>query len=144
MRTIIATLITAAFVLSGCTGSEQQLDFADREEAGSTDANMPAASEDGSQPDGNQDEASRAAADASASDRGSVETVEAGEAGEVDVRIIDGRQLELAEVRDAAGWTHRIDDEERDEIEIDFRRDDGRNVELEVELEDGRLKVQVD
>ena len=144
MRTITATLITPALVLSGCTGSDQQLDFADREEVGSTGADMTGANEEGSQPEGNQDEASRAAADADAADRGSVETVEPGEAGEVDVRIIDGRQLELVDVRDAAGWTHRIDDEQRDEIEIDFRHDDGRDVELELELEDGRLKVEVD
>jgi hypothetical protein len=144
MRTITAPLITAALVLSGCAGSEQQLDFADREEIGSTGADTTEANEDESQRDGNQGGASRAAADTGAPDGGSVQTVEAGEAGEVDIRVIDRRQLELVDVREAAGWTHRIDAEERDEIEIDFRHDDGRRVELETEIEDGRLKVEVD
>lgn len=58
---------------------------------------------------------------------------------EVDVRIVGATRLELAEVREATGWTHRVDDVERAEIEIDFRCADGR----ELELEHGRLQVDV-
>jgi hypothetical protein len=61
----------------------------------------------------------------------------------VDVRIIDGRQLELVEVREADGWTHRVDDLEEQEIELDFRHTDGRTLELEIELEGGQLRVEI-
>lgn len=55
----------------------------------------------------------------------------------------EGDALVLGEVEPGAGWTYQVEDEERDEVEIEFRRDDGTEVDLEVELDDGRTEVKV-
>ena len=63
------------------------------------------------------------------------------EAGEVDMTR-DGDRLVLGDVRPAEGWTHRIDDQDDADIEIDFRRD-GREIDFEAELDDGRLDIEI-
>lgn len=70
-----------------------------------------------------------------------VRTISAGEAGSVTVAAVGGR-LELRSVDPAAGWTPRVEKSDGHEIEVTFWRD-GTTVEVEVELEDGRLKVEV-
>lgn len=64
------------------------------------------------------------------------------DAGEVEL-VVEGGAVRLAEARPAAGWTATDDLEDDDEeVEVDFRRD-GREVEFEAELDDGRLEVEV-
>lgn len=55
----------------------------------------------------------------------------------------EGDRLVLGEVQAAEGWTARVDDEEADEVEIDFRRDGTDVLDLEVEIDDGRVEVQI-
>jgi hypothetical protein len=63
------------------------------------------------------------------------------DAGEVEVRR-EGNSLVLGEIRPADGWTHTVDDQGDDEIEIDFRSN-GREVDIEFEIEGDRLDVEV-
>lgn len=65
----------------------------------------------------------------------------AGDAGEVELER-DGNNLRLVEVRPADGWRYEVEDDDDDEIEIEFR-DNGREIDFEAELDDGRLKVDV-
>jgi hypothetical protein len=55
----------------------------------------------------------------------------------------DGDRLVLGEVSAAEGWTSRVDDQEDDEVEIDFRDTAGEVLDLEVEIDDGRLEIQI-
>jgi hypothetical protein len=55
----------------------------------------------------------------------------------------EGDRLVLGDVRAAAGWTARVDDEEPDEVEIDFRRDGQDVLDLEVELDGARVRVEI-
>lgn len=67
------------------------------------------------------------------------------EAGTATVTATDGR-LTLVDVQAADGWTSRVDDEEGEEVQVDFRPDgqDTQDVlDLEVEVDDGRVQVQV-
>lgn len=63
------------------------------------------------------------------------------EAGEVDMSR-EGDRLVLGDVRPAEGWTHSVDEQGDDEIEIDFRRD-GREIDFEAEIDDGRLDIEI-
>ena len=63
------------------------------------------------------------------------------DAGEVELAV-DGNRLVLVDVRPNDGWSHRIDENDDDEIEIDFR-DNGREIDFEAELDDGWLKIDV-
>lgn len=64
------------------------------------------------------------------------------DAGEIQISS-DGDTVSLVETRPAAGWTATGDTEDdSDEVEVYFRRD-GREVEFEAELDDGRLEVEV-
>jgi hypothetical protein len=74
---------------------------------------------------------------------GSIQTVDIGGMGEVDVRVVEGRRMELVEVRLDPGWSHLVDEAEHDEIEMTFRHHDGRGVEVELELERGGVRVSV-
>jgi len=61
------------------------------------------------------------------------------------VTVTDGR-LAIADVQAADGWTSPVDDEDADEVEIDFRPDaQGTQdvLDLEVEIDDGRVEVQI-
>lgn len=64
-----------------------------------------------------------------------------GDAGTAVVRR-DGDRLVVDEVVPSSGWTHRVTEHGDDEIEIDFRRG-GEELELEVEIDDGRVEVDV-
>ncbi|UOY02585.1 hypothetical protein [Blastococcus sp. PRF04-17] len=55
----------------------------------------------------------------------------------------EGDRLVLGEVSAADGWTSRVDDQDDDEIEIDFRRNGSDALDLEVELDDGRKEVKI-
>jgi len=136
--TVLAALSVLAAACDGGTVADDADTGADAVELGSGEGDGPAPAGDdaATTDDGSTGQQDQAAA-------GGVETVQAGDAGEVDVRIVDGRRLELVEVREADGWTHQVDDLERDEIEIDFRHSDGRTIKLEVELENGQLKVEL-
>lgn len=68
----------------------------------------------------------------------------ASEVGEIDIEFTNGA-LTLQEVRPASGWQHRVTDEQSDEIDIDFRHDDGREVDVDFDVEDSRdLDISVD
>lgn len=79
---------------------------------------------------------------ASGGSGGATITVDAGDAGEIDVRR-NGDRVELVEVRPADGWEYREDDDDDDEVEIDFRTQ-GREMDVDVEIDDGRMKVDID
>src|SRR5690606_35628303 len=63
------------------------------------------------------------------------------DAGDVTLRV-EGDRLVLVDVQPSDGWTHRVDEDDDDEIEIDFR-DNGREIDFEAEIDDGRLKIDV-
>ncbi|MDQ2636877.1 MAG: hypothetical protein M3Y83_08390, partial [Actinomycetota bacterium] len=63
------------------------------------------------------------------------------DAGSAVVTFADGR-LTLQSVTPADGWTHRVDDQEPEEVEIAFRRG-AEELDLEVEVDDGRLEVEI-
>jgi hypothetical protein len=54
----------------------------------------------------------------------------------------EGDRLVLGQVSPAAGWTHEVTDQEADEVEVEFRRG-GEEVDLEVEIDDGRVEAEV-
>lgn len=67
------------------------------------------------------------------------------EAGTATVTVADGR-LTLVEVQAADGWTSRVDDEDADEVQIDFRPDGQGSqdvLDLEVEVDNGRVEVRI-
>jgi hypothetical protein len=63
------------------------------------------------------------------------------DAGSAVVTFADGR-LTLESVTPAEGWTHRVDDQEPDEVEIEFQRA-AEELDLELEVDDGRLEVTI-
>ncbi|KUH94279.1 hypothetical protein AU189_04785 [Mycolicibacterium acapulense] len=63
------------------------------------------------------------------------------DAGSAVVTFADGR-LTLESVTPAEGWTHRVDDQEPEEVEISFRRG-AEDLDLEIEVDDGRLEVSI-
>lgn len=63
------------------------------------------------------------------------------DAGTAVVTFADGR-LTLQSVTPADGWTHRVEDQESEEVEIAFRRG-AEELDLEVEIDDGRLEVSI-
>ncbi|WP_326546708.1 hypothetical protein QGN32_00225 [Mycolicibacterium sp. ND9-15] len=63
------------------------------------------------------------------------------DAGSAVVTFADGR-LTLESVTPAEGWTHQVDDEEADEVEIEFRRG-ADELDLELEIDNGRLEVKI-
>jgi hypothetical protein len=70
------------------------------------------------------------------------ETYRVRDAGEVTIAREGGR-LRLVSVSPSPGWSHRVTEQEPREIEITFRRD-GREIEFEAELEDGRIVTTID
>jgi hypothetical protein len=54
----------------------------------------------------------------------------------------EGNRLVPGQVRAANGWTAEITDRDNDEVEIEFRRG-FRELDLEVELVDGRVKAEI-
>lgn len=64
------------------------------------------------------------------------------EAGTAVVRRV-GPRLVVGKVSPRPGWTSRIDDRERDEVEIEFRASPRDELDLEVEIDDGKVEVQI-
>ncbi|OLT43992.1 hypothetical protein BJF85_20855 [Saccharomonospora sp. CUA-673] len=63
------------------------------------------------------------------------------EAGTAQV-VREGNRLVLRGVQPSEGWRQSVDSRDRDEVEIEFRK--GREqLDLEVELDDGRVEVQI-
>lgn len=132
-------------------------DGTEADEADTGAGDDPAASEDPDDQEAGTDTAttdadgSTDAEDTAGSGDGLVDLTEAipgtwpvGDAGTVTFGIVDGA-LVLDDVRAADGWDVDIDEQDADEIEVDFRRD---NVEwkIEIELEDGAtvLAIEID
>ncbi|CAN0597696.1 unnamed protein product, partial [Laminaria digitata] len=65
----------------------------------------------------------------------------AGEAGVVRVQV--GQTLRLILFKAARGWDAKVTEEEPDEIEVSFYRG-AEEIEFEVEIERGELRVEVD
>jgi hypothetical protein len=67
-----------------------------------------------------------------------------GDAGTVTFSIVDG-SLVLDEVATADGWSSDVDEQDPDEIEVDFRQGDVE-WEIEIELEEGgsTLEIEID
>ncbi|ODQ92068.1 hypothetical protein BHQ18_04325 [Mycolicibacterium flavescens] len=63
------------------------------------------------------------------------------DAGSAVVTFAENR-LTLQSATPAEGWTHRVDDQEPEEVEIAFRRG-AEELDLEVEVDDGRLEVSI-
>lgn len=138
MRALLAALGTALLLTAGCsTDAEPPTD------AIADTATFPRTTASARTTDDGGLTASEDAAPASVDAVGPVQTVRADDAGEVDLRI-DVNRLELAEVREASGWRHSVNKIDHDEVELDFHHDSGRTLRLEVELEDGRLKVRTE
>ena len=64
------------------------------------------------------------------------------EAGTAVVRRT-GPRLVVGKVTPARGWQSRVDDRDSDEVEIEFRKVPRNELDLEVELDDGRVEVQI-
>lgn len=69
-------------------------------------------------------------------------TFRASRAGRIHV-LRRGELLRLVAVEPSAGWRHEVTEEERDEIAVRFRRQ-GEEIRVEVEIEDDRLRSEVD
>jgi hypothetical protein len=65
----------------------------------------------------------------------------AGEAGFVEFDLTDGG-LTLIDVTENEGWTSRIDEDDRDEIEVDFTRGATR-IQIEIEWDGGELEIDI-
>lgn len=152
----LASLVAAGLLLSACTDADGDrlasidLDGPAEEESADLDAPDEDASEDGASED--TDATSEAGGDGTTSPDGEVvDLTEAvpgtwpvGDAGTVTFSIVDGA-LVLDDVTANDGWMMAIDEQDPDEIEVDFTRD---NVEWEIEIEledDGRiLEIEID
>lgn len=151
---LVALLALMMFTLSACAsngiGEPRQQDEAQQNPAATeatedNGSNDDAASGDSADDGGSGDDSADDGAGSSgggASDGAGNEVYAVGDAGEVELRVEDGG-LVLVEVRPNEGWDFEIDDEERDEIDIDFRRGN-EEWEFEVELDDGELEVEID
>lgn len=74
--------------------------------------------------------------------RPEIRTYRAGEAGVVRVEV--GQTLRLISFAPARGWEAKVTEEEPDEIEVSFYRGADEEIEFEVEIERGELRVEVD
>lgn len=145
-------LLMAVFILTACTGDDDEFPAAEGfQEPGATATAVPAGDDDtdasddtaaSDDPDATMEPSENEGGDGAGQDAsGATNVFPAGEAGEVELAL-DGDRLVLVEVRPSAGWSHRVDEDDDDEIEIDFH-DNGREIDFEAELDDGRLKVDV-
>jgi hypothetical protein len=64
------------------------------------------------------------------------------DAGFVEFDLTDAG-LVLIDVTAADGWTARVDEEDADEIEVDFVQGSISH-EIEIELDDGRVELEID
>jgi hypothetical protein len=131
--------LSAAIVLAACSDGDRTAAPIDLDaDAAGADLGDGAAPSDGSAP-------------ATASTADLVDLTEAipgtwpvGDAGTVTFSIVDGA-LVLDGVTPADGWRADVDEQDLDEIEVDFRRGDVE-WEIEIELEDGAtiLEIEID
>lgn len=162
-------LATAAVFLAGCGTDDATTDPGDEavgpetdEAAAPDDAPADDAVTQGDEPDAPRDDEPDAPApdpdgaddgdadetqqDAAAGDLVDIATAQpgnwpVGDAGTVTFDVVDG-QLVLEDHEAAAGWEATVDDGDGDGIEVDFTQD-GRRWEFEVEIDDGRLEIEI-
>gem|GEM_PF-3032160 len=155
---LVALLALVMFALSACGGNvieqpreqeDAQQEPAASEDNGANDSSSDDGASDGGASDGgasdggaSDDDSGGNGGNVGGSSDGGNEVYQVGDAGEVELRIEDGG-LVLVEVRPNDGWNFEIDDEDRDEIDIDFRRGD-EEWEFEAELDDGALDIEID
>jgi hypothetical protein len=161
MRTrITLPIIGATLVLAACTGADEGADAIDLGANGQPDEtaidvdDVDDAGDDTTAQSGQDDDVDGGDATTGAdADRASdlVDLTEAipgawpvGDAGTVTFSIVDGA-LVLDDVAANDGWQADIDEQDADEIEVDFRRDD-MAWEIEIELEDDgdTLAIEID
>ncbi len=145
MRRLLVTCGVVVMACAGCSDdvpdvSPQLGDGADAVELGGRDDTRPAPAGDGTDPPAGG--ADGVSPDPDGAD--GVETVVVDQVGEVDVRVTGASQMELVDVRPAAGWRYTVDDADTDEIELEFRHEGGRSVDVEITVEDGHLRTEVD
>lgn len=153
-------LLIGAVLLAGCGSDDGETTDPDVEvgQAGETsdetapDDDAADTAPDDEAPDGDADTADT---DAGADDAGPTDgdadlvdidvaqpgTWPVGDAGTVSFEVVDG-SLALEDYEAADGWEATVDEEDSDEIEVDFVLDELR-WEFEVEIDDGRLEVEI-
>ena len=146
----LLALAASAVLLAACSGDEGDVDSVDLGDAAAPeqtdDAATSAAPSDDPADDPGADSADDPAAD-SADDL--VDTTAAvpgtwpvGDAGTVAFDVRDGGLI-LLDVVAADGWDHVVEEEDPDELEVDFRRGD-EAWDFEVELHDDGSRLEVD
>jgi hypothetical protein len=139
-RVLPALTIALALLLSACGGDDEN-DVAQTETITETETPSPPADEPtdaATESDDDDDGRSRKACDRI--DRtGRIDMAGAGT-----VRLQrSGDRLSVSNVRPGSGWRARVErDDDGDEVEVTFRGSGGE-VELEAELDDGRLRAEV-
>jgi hypothetical protein len=151
-------------LLAACgNGNDGQLAGVDldaaTDEAGATDTT--ATDEAGRAEDTDADDADDAAGDGTADTGGDADATGDAATGQVvdlttavpgswpvgDAGIVtfslDGDRLVLDDVTTADGWTSRVEEEDADAIEFELQQGD-REFDVEVELDDGRVEVEID
>lgn len=127
---------TVTVVVTVESGPEPSGERAEEAPAGTDDAAAPAeAGEEAAAPPA----ASEAPSAVSALD--GLQTVRVSGVAEIDFRVSPDA-LELVDVRRASGWSHEVDVEEPQRVEIDFGRD-ADDVEVELEVDARGLEVDV-
>jgi hypothetical protein len=150
MRTIpyVLMCLTAAALVVGC--SDDGSSDADSIEVQTDDTDADATDADGATDDDADDDGAADETDDAASapadelvdtTRAEPGTWPVGDAGTVTFDVVEGA-LTLEGYQAADGWTATVDEEESDEIEVDFTRD-AQRWEFEVEIDDGRLEVEI-
>lgn len=157
-HSLLALSVPAVIALAACGGSDGTT-APDAVEVGTTatdsaaDSATDAATEAGDAlDDGVSDEGGAAAAGGDPTGRPAPDTCvtlpespdgvyAVADAGTVELTV-DGDALVLGESVAADGWEVEETSEERDEVDVEFRRD-GEELDFEADLEDGTLQVQV-
>ena len=154
----LALLVTGLLLLAACSDASQSADPVDLD-GGDTEVTGDGDPDDGDTteappedaPNADDDPGDDTASDDPSTDASQVDTTEAvpgtwpvGDAGTVTFALADGT-LVLEDVTAADGWRDDIDEQDPDEIEVDFRRDDVE-WKIEIELKDGGsvLEIEID
>jgi hypothetical protein len=146
-RPALALGFSLALLLAGCNGGDDEAAPEPAPETAPTlppapdqiPAEDPDAPEEGAAaPDGPVRPAQGSCVDLPEAPDGFYRVFEAGSA----VVTRDGDQLVLGEITPSEGWEARVDDQDDDEIEIEFFRGN-EELDLEIEIDDGRVEVEV-
>jgi hypothetical protein len=150
-RPALAVGFALALLVTGCNGEDDEAATpapapSPEEEAptlppapGQIPAEDPEAPQEGAAaPDGPVRPAPGSCVDLPEAPDGFYRVFEAGSA----VVTREGDRLVLGAIAPAEGWEARVDDQDDDEIEIEFFRGD-EELDLEVEIDDGRVEVEV-